>query len=126
MIAYTLPGPSTVTLEVVAPDGTLVTTLVGAAQLPAGGQSARWGGRGARRPRRRRRLHRAPERDRRRAARSPRAARPVSVIRAVRKLKLSRAAVGRNGAVTASWQQTQEASLAGELAVGGRAAAPPG
>jgi hypothetical protein len=41
----------------------------------------------------------------------------------VRKLRLSRSDVGRNGAVTASWQQTQEATLSGDLSAGSRAPA---
>ena len=45
-IGYTLAAPSTVKLDVLAPDGTTVDTLVPDAQLPAGGQSARWGGEG--------------------------------------------------------------------------------
>jgi hypothetical protein len=40
----------------------------------------------------------------------------VAVIRAVRKLRLSRTAVGPGDGLTASWQQTQPSSLSGELA----------
>ena len=43
-IAYTLSAASTVKLDVLAADGSTVDTLVPDAQLPAGGQSARWGG----------------------------------------------------------------------------------
>ena len=39
----------------------------------------------------------------------------VTVVRAVRKLKLSREAAGRNASVTALWQQTQPAELSAEL-----------
>ena len=45
-IAYTLAAPAAVTLDVIAPDGTTVATLVADVQLPAGGQSARWAGEG--------------------------------------------------------------------------------
>jgi hypothetical protein len=119
VIGYTLPGPSTVTLDVTAPDGTVAATLVAAGALPAGGQSARWGGEG---PAGlvadgiygvRLSVTDALGQVAQRSA-------TVSVIRAVRKLKLSRLAVGRNGAVTASWQQTQEATLSGDLSSQGR------
>ena len=43
-IGYTLAGPATVKLDVIAPDGSTVDTLVEDEQLPAGGQSARWAG----------------------------------------------------------------------------------
>ena len=101
-----------------APDGTLVSTLIAGDALPAGGQSARWGGEG-------------PAGIVADAIYTVRLSvtdagglvaersEAVSVIRAVRKLKLSRTAVGRNGAVTASWQQTQAATLAGDLSAGG-------
>ena len=117
VIDFTLPGPSTVTLDVAAPDGTVVATPIDGAALPAGGQSARWAGEGpggiaadgiytvrlsvtdA--------LGQVAERSE-----------TVTMIRAVRKLKLSRDAVGRHGAVTASWQETQPATLAGDLSSG--------
>jgi hypothetical protein len=119
VIGFTLPGPSTVTLDVVAPDGTLVQTLIADGALQAGGQSARWGGEGpiglvadgiytvrlsvtdA--------LGQVAQRSE-----------TVSVIRAVRKLRLDRVAVGRNGAVTATWQETQPATLSGELSSSGK------
>ena len=120
VIDYTLPGPSTVTIEIAAPDGTIAATLVSALALPAGGQSARWGGEGPAgivadgiytvRLSVTDALGQVAERSE-----------TVSVIRAVRKLKLSRTDVGRNGAVTASWQQTQQATLSGDLSTGSRA-----
>ena len=119
-IDYTLAAPATVTLDVLAPDGTVASTLVAGVQLPAGGQSARWGGEGlagivadgiytVR-------LHIVDS-----AGQIAERSGSIAVIRAVRKLRLSRAAVGRDRSVTISWQQTQEASVAGELAAGGRA-----
>jgi N-acetylmuramoyl-L-alanine amidase-like protein len=121
-IGYTLAAPATVTLDVLAPDGTVASTLVAGVQLPAGGQSARWGGEGpagivadgiytVR-------LHIVDS-----AGQVAERSGSIAVIRAVRKLRLSRAAVGRDRSVTISWQQTQEASVAGELAAGGRAPA---
>jgi hypothetical protein len=120
VIDYTLPGPSTVTIEIAAPDGTVAATLVSALTLPAGGQSARWGGEGPAgivadgiytvRLTVTDALGQVAERSQ-----------TVSVIRALRKLKLSRTDVGRNGAVTASWQQTQQATLSGDLSTGSRA-----
>ncbi len=99
-----------------------MTTLVTAIALPAGGQSARWGGEGPTglvadgiysvRLSVTDALGQVAERSE-----------SVSVIRAVRKLRLSRSDVGRNGAVTASWQQTQEATLSGDLSTGSRAPA---
>jgi hypothetical protein len=114
-IAYTLAAPAAVTLDVIAPDSTTVATLVAGVQLPAGVQSARWGAEGlagivadgvytVR-------LHLVDA-----AGAVAERTGQVAVIRAVRKLRLSRTAVGRNDAVTASWQQTQPSSLSGELA----------
>ena len=114
-IAYTLAAPAAVTLEVIAPDSTTVATLVAGVQLPAGVQSARWGGEGlagivadgvytVR-------LHLVDG-----AGQIAERTGQVSVIRAVRKLRLSRTAVGRNDGVTASWQQTQPSALSGDLA----------
>ncbi len=117
-IGYTLAAPGAVTLDVLAPDGVVVATLVAGVQLPAGGQSARWGGEGlagivadgvydVR-------LHVVDA-----AGQVAERSGQVAVIRAVRKLHLSRDAVGRDRSVTVSWQQTQEATVAGELAAGG-------
>jgi hypothetical protein len=114
-IAYTLAAPAAVTLDVIAPDSTTVATLVAGVQLPAGVQSARWGAEGlagivadgiymVR-------LHLVDA-----AGAVAERTGQVAVIRAVRKLRLSRTAVGRKDAVTASWQQTQPSSLSGELA----------
>ena len=92
-IGYTLTGPSAVTLEVLAPDGTIAATLVANGQLPAGGQSARWGAEGPAglvadgiyvvRLRVTDPLGQVSERTG-----------TVAVIRAVRKLRLSRLAAG--------------------------------
>ncbi len=116
VIGYTLGAPATVTLDVAAPDGTVVDTLVAGRALPAGGQSARWGGEG-------------PaglvadgvysvrlsvtDANGQVAERST----PVTIIRAVRKLKLSRTAVRSNRSVIASWQGTQASSVAADLTV---------
>ena len=113
-IGYTLPAPSTVTLQVLAPDGTVMTTLVSAAALPAGSQSARWGAQG-------------PaglvadgvytvqlsvtDATGQTAVRTG----TVAVIRAARKLHLSRANAGPGMAVTATWQQTQPATMSATL-----------
>jgi hypothetical protein len=115
LIGYTLEQPSAVTLEVLAPDGTTVATLLADAHLPAGSQSARWAAEGPGglvadaiytvRLRVTDALGQIAERSG-----------TVAVIRAVRKLRLSRLVVGRNAAVTATWQQTAQASLTGELA----------
>jgi hypothetical protein len=113
-IAYTLAAPAAVTLDVIAPDSTTVSTLVAGVQLPAGAQSARWGGEGlagivadgiytVR-------LHLVDA-----AGQISERTGQVAVIRAVRKLRLSRSAIGRDDSVTASWQQTQPSSLSGEL-----------
>jgi hypothetical protein len=113
-IGYTLAAPAAVTLDITAPDGLTVATLVAGAQLSAGSQSARWGGEGlagivadgiytVR-------LHIVDA-----GGQVAERTGQVAVIRAVRKLRLSRAAVGRNDALTATWQQTQGSSLAGEL-----------
>ena len=94
--------------------GRLVATLVAGVQLTAGSQSARWGGEGlagivadgiytVR-------LHIVDA-----SGQVAERTGQVAVIRAVRKLRLSRAAVGRDDALTATWQQTQPSSLAGEL-----------
>ena len=117
VIGFTLPGPSTVTLDVATADGTPVATLIDAAALPAGGQSARWGGEGASgivadgiytvRLTVTDALGQVAERSE-----------TVTMIRAVRKLKLSRDAVGRHGGVTARWQETQPATLAGDFSSG--------
>ena len=91
-----------------------MATLVAGVQLPAGGQSARWGGEGpagivadglytVR-------LHTVDG-----TGQIAERTGQVAVIRAVRKLRLSRAAVGRGAGLTATWQQTQPSSLAGEL-----------
>ena len=117
VIGYTLAEPSTVTLEIVAPDGTVV-------------DDARDRDRAARRRPERALGRRGPaglvadgiysvrlsvtDALGQVAERSE----SVSVIRAVRKLRLSRSDVGRNGALTASWQQTQEATLSGDLSHG--------
>ena len=113
-IGYTLAAPSTVSLDVLAADGTTVDALVPDAAVPAGGQSARWGAQGPAglvadgtytvRLRVTDALGRVAERTG-----------SVTVVRAVRKLKLSRPAVGHNAAVTALWQQTQPADLTAEL-----------
>ena len=113
-IGYTLAGPSTVSLDVLAADGSSVDALVPDAQVPAGGQSARWGAEGPAglvadgtytvRLRVTDALGRVAERTG-----------TVTVVRAVRKLKLSRVAAGRNASVTALWQQTQPAELSAEL-----------
>ena len=113
-INYTLEGPSTVTLDVLAPDGTTVDALVPGAQVPAGGQSARWGAEGPAglvadgvytvRLSVTDALGRVAQRSG-----------AVTVIRAVRKLKLSRPAAGLDASVTALWQQTQPAALSAEL-----------
>jgi N-acetylmuramoyl-L-alanine amidase len=114
-IAYTLAAPGAVTLEVIAPDSTAVATLVAGVQLPAGAQSARWGGEGlagivadgiytVR-------LHLVDG-----AGQVAERTGQVAVIRAVRTLRLSRSAVGPGDRLTASWQQTQPSSLSGELA----------
>jgi hypothetical protein len=121
-IGYTLAGPSIVDLTVLAPDGTAVATLVPGTEVPAGGQSARWGAEG---PaglvadgiytvslRVTDALGRVAERSG-----------TVMVVRAVRKLRLSRSSAGRNASVTALWQQTQPASLTAELS-SSRAGAP--
>ena len=113
-IGYTLAAPAAVTLDITAPDGTIVATLVAGVQLTAGSQSARWGGEGpagivadglytVR-------LHIVDA-----SGQIAERTGQVAVIRAVRKLRLSRAAVGRDDALTATWQQTQPSSLAGEL-----------
>jgi hypothetical protein len=113
-IGYTLAQPAAVTLEVLAPDGTTVATLLANVQLPAGGQSARWAAEGPAglvadaiytvRLRVTDALGQVAERTG-----------TMSVIRAVRKLRLSRLFVGPNAAVTATWQQTAQATLTGEL-----------
>jgi N-acetylmuramoyl-L-alanine amidase-like protein len=122
-IGYTLAAPAAVTLDVLAPDGTVVATLVSNVQLPAGGQSARWDGEGlagivpdgiygVQ-------LHIVDG-----AGQIAERSGQIAVIRAVRKLRLSRTAVGPGRSLTVSWQQTQEATVAGELAIGaGRAPA---
>jgi N-acetylmuramoyl-L-alanine amidase len=113
-IGYTLPGPSAVTLDVIAADGTTAATLVTDAQLSAGGQSARWSGEGLAgvvadgtytvRLLVRNALGQTAERSG-----------AVTVVRAVRKLRLSRSAAGRNDPVIVSWQQTSQASVTAEL-----------
>lgn len=114
-IGYTLAAPAAVTLDVVGPDGITAATLVAGVQLPAGGQSARWGGEGlagivadgiytVR-------LHIVDA-----SGQVAERTGQVAVIRAVRKLRLSRTAVGRDDALTATWQQTQESSVTGEFA----------
>jgi N-acetylmuramoyl-L-alanine amidase len=113
-IGYTLAGPSAVTLDVLGPDGTTAATLLSDVRLPAGGQSARWGAQGpvglvadgiySVRLRVTDALGQVAERSG-----------PVAVIRAVRKLRLSRQVAGRAASVTASWQQTAQAALTGEL-----------
>jgi hypothetical protein len=113
-IGYTLAGPSTVNLDVLAPDGSTVAALVPGSQVPAGGQSARWGAEGAAglvadgiysvRLTVTDALGRVAQRSG-----------SVTVVRAVRKLRLSRTAAGRNASLTALWQQTQPATLTAEL-----------
>ncbi len=113
-IGYTLAAPAAVTLDVLAADGTAVATLVAGVQLPAGSQSARWGGEG---------LAglvadgsytvrlQIADASGQVAERSG----VVSVVRAARKLRLSRLVAGAGDAVTVSWQQTAPAALTGEL-----------
>jgi hypothetical protein len=103
---------------VLAPDGTAVATLVSDAQLPAGSQSARWGGEG---------LSgivadgtygvllHIVDASGQIAERTG----VVTVIRAVRKLKLNRVAAGAGDGVTAAWQQSALASVVGELSSSG-------
>jgi hypothetical protein len=113
-IGYTLSAPSAVKLDVIAPDGSTVDTLVPDAQLPAGGQSARWSGEGLA----------GTVADGtysvvltvtdslgQVAQRSG----TVTVVRAIRKLRLSRRAAGRGTPVIVSWQQTAQATLTGSL-----------
>ena len=105
-IGYTLAAPAAVTLDVLAPDGSTVATLVPDAKLAAGGQSARWGGES---------LAgivadgtytvRLTVTDA--AGQVAQRSGTVTVVRAVRKLRLSRRAAGRDAPVIVSWQQTQ-------------------
>jgi hypothetical protein len=113
-IGYSLAAASTVKLEVLGADGSAVDTLVPDTLVPAGGQSALWGGEslagivadgtytvrltvtdslGAV------------------AQRSG----TVTVLRAIRKLRLSRLAARRDVPVIVSWQQQAQATLDGTL-----------
>ena len=113
-IGYTLAGPAAVKLDVIAPDGSTVDTLVGDEQLPAGGQSARWAGESLA----------GPVADGTYTVRltvtdpagqvAERSG-TVTVVRAIRKLRLSRVAAGRDTPVIVSWQQTALATLDGSL-----------
>ena len=113
-IGYTLLAPSAVKLDVMAPDGSTVDTLVPDAQLPAGGQSARWSGEG---------LAgtvadgiytvRLTVTDA--AGQVAQRSGTVTVVRAIRKLRLSRRAAGRGAPVIVSWQQTAQATVTGSL-----------
>ena len=113
-IAYTLAEPATVRLDVLAGDGSAVDTLVADAQLPAGGQSARWGGESLA----------GPVADGTYTVRltvtdsSGQVAErsgTVTVVRAIRKLRLNRVSLGRNASLTVSWQQTQPATVDGSF-----------
>ena len=121
-IAYNLSAASTVRLDVLAADGSTVDTLVPDAQLAAGGQSARWGGES---------LAgivadgvytvRLTVTDA--AGQVAERSGTVTVVRAVRKLRLSREAVRGNVPLIVSWQQTAQATVDGML-VSSRLAAP--
>ncbi len=109
-IAYSLDAPSTVRLDVLAADGTAVATPVPETKLAAGGQSARWGGEslagivadgiytvrltviGA-------------------SGQVAQRSGTVTVVRAIRKLRLSRLAAPGNVPVIVSWQQTAQAAV---------------
>ncbi|HET6174844.1 MAG TPA: N-acetylmuramoyl-L-alanine amidase [Gaiellales bacterium] len=113
-IGYTLSSPATVSLDVIAPDGSTVDTLVPGTALPAGGQSARWGGEG---------LAgivadgtytvRLTVTDA--AGQVAERSGTVTVVRAIRKLRLSRMAAGRDTPVIVSWQQTAPAAVNGSM-----------
>ncbi|MDX6631361.1 MAG: hypothetical protein QOH00_3607 [Gaiellales bacterium] len=113
-IAYSIAQPAAVRLEVLAADGSTVATLVPDVKLPAGGQSARWGGEGLAgvvadgtytvRLTVTDALGQVAERSG-----------SVTVVRAVRKLRLSRVAAGRGTPVIVSWQQSSLATLSGTL-----------
>jgi hypothetical protein len=113
-IGYTLSAAAAVRLDVIAPDGSTVDTLVDNQSLPAGGQSARWAGQslaglvadGTYTVR----LNVTDA-----AGQVAERSGTVTVVRAIRKLRLSRVAAGRNTPVIASWQQTALATLDGEL-----------
>jgi hypothetical protein len=113
-IGYTLAAPAAVTLDVLAPDGTTVATLVSDSQLPVGSQSARWGGEGltglVADGTYSVRLHIVDA-----SGQVGERTGSVTVIRAVRKLKLSRDAAGAGEGVTAQWQQSALAALTGQL-----------
>jgi hypothetical protein len=121
-IGYSLDAPSTVRLDVLAADGSTVDTLVPDAPLPAGGQSARWGGES---------LAgivadgtytvRLTVTDA--AGQVAERSGTVTVVRAVRKLRLSRLAVRGNVPVIVSWQQQAQATLDATL-VSSRLATP--
>ena len=121
-IAYNLSAASTVRLDVLAADGSTVDTLVPDAQVAAGGQSARWGGES---------LAgivadgvytvRLTVSDA--AGQVAERSGTVTVVRAVRKLRLSRVAVRGNVPLIVSWQQTAQATVDG-LLVSSRLAAP--
>ena len=98
----------------IAADGTTAATLVTDAQLSAGAQSARWSGEGLAgvvadgtytvRLLVRNGLGQMAERSG-----------AVTIVRAVRKLRLSRSAAGRDDAVIVSWQQSALATMTAEL-----------
>jgi len=109
-ITYSLTAPSTVRLDVLAADGTAVDTLLPDTRLAAGGQSARWGGEslagivadGIYTVR-----LTVTDATGQVAQRSA----TVAVVRAVRKLRLSRLAARADVPVIVSWQQTAQATV---------------
>jgi hypothetical protein len=113
-IAYSLAAPSTVRLDVLAADGSTVDTLVPDEKVAAGGQSARWGGESLAgivadgtytvRLTVTDSLGQIAERSG-----------TVTVVRAIRKLRLSRLAARGDVPVIVSWQQSAQAAVAGTL-----------
>jgi hypothetical protein len=120
-IGYTLAVPATVTLDVLAADGSTVSTLVAGVHLPAGGQSARWGGEGPAGivPDGTYTVRLVVTDD---AGQVSQRTGSVGVVRAVRTLRLSRGAVRAGLGVVATWQQTALASLTGQIVATARRA----